>query len=61
DAKQSALDGMEYTGEHVNILYEDGYVCTTARWFGVEPEEDDEGLVQFGDYGFYQIWNDDLG
>lgn len=58
-AKQSALEGISYTQEHVSID-QDGEQVTIARWVGVEPDEDDEVLVRVGD-GFYQTWSDELG
>ena len=58
-AKQSALEGISYTQEHVSIE-QDGEQVTIARWFGVEADEDDEVLVHVGD-GFYQNWSDQLG
>lgn len=58
-AKQSALEGISYTQEHVSIE-QDGEQVTVARWVGVEADEDDEVLVHVGD-GFYQVWSDELG
>lgn len=58
-AKQSALEGISYTQEHVSIE-QDGEQITIARWVGVEADEDDEVLVRVGD-GFYQNWSDELG
>lgn len=58
-AKQSALEGISYTQEHVSIE-QDGERVTIARWVGVEADEDDEVLVHVGD-GFYQNWSDELG
>lgn len=59
EAKQSALEGISYTQEHVSIE-QDGEQVTIARWVGVEAYEDDEVLVHVGD-GFYQNWSDELG
>ena len=58
DAKQSALEGISYTQEHVSIEL-DGEQVAVARWYGTEPEEDDEVLVNVGE-GFYQAWSDEL-
>lgn len=58
-AKQSAVEGISYTQEHVSIE-QDGEQITIARWIGVEADEDDEVLVHVGD-GFYQNWSDELG
>lgn len=58
-AKQSAVDGMEYTGESV-LIQLNGETVTAARWYGTEPTEDDSVLIQYGDYGFYQTWDDEL-
>lgn len=61
EAKEIAQDGMTYTQENVTIETEDGEVITKSRWYGAAPDEDDQVLMQFGDYGFYQIWIDELG
>ena len=58
-AKQSALEGISYTRQHVSIE-QDGEQVTIARWVGVGADEDDEVLVHVGD-GFYQNWSDELG
>lgn len=59
-AKQSAFEGISYTQENVSIETKDGEKITTARWYGVEADEDDEVLVMVGE-GFYQTWSDELG
>ena len=58
-AKQSALEGISYTQQHVSIE-QGGEQVTIARWVGVEADEDDDVLVHVGD-GFYQNWSDELG
>lgn len=60
DVKQIALEGISYTQENVSIEDSEGNVLTVARWYGVVPEEDDQVLVQIGDFGFYQLWEDEL-
>lgn len=63
EAKQLALDGMAYTQENITIETEDGEVIATARWYGVEPSEEDyeAGIVleEIGG-GFYELWDDEL-
>lgn len=60
DVKQIALEGIAYTQENVSIEDTEGNVLTVARWYSVEPEEDDQILTQIGNYGFYQLWEDEL-
>lgn len=60
EAKQIAVEGMTYTQQKVSIEQEDGEVLATSYWFGVAPDEDDAVLARFGDYGFYQLWDDEL-
>ena len=60
EAKQIAVEGMTYTQQKVTIEQEDGEVLATSYWFGVAPDEDDAVLARFGDYGFYQLWDDEL-
>ncbi|MED4352196.1 hypothetical protein P9265_07585 [Schinkia azotoformans] len=59
EAKEIAKEGIAYTQENVTIESEGGEVITAANWYAVEPEEDDEVLVQVGG-GFYQVWTDEL-
>ncbi|MCY7574254.1 hypothetical protein [Bacillus pumilus] len=61
EAKEIAKKGMSYTQEKVTIETMDGDVLATSYWYGVEPEEDDSVLEQFGSYGFYQTWDDEMG
>lgn len=57
EAKEAAVQGIAYTQEKITIETETGEVITTAYWYGVEPEEDDEVLVRVGG-GFYQAWTE---
>lgn len=59
-AKELAKEGMAYTQEKVTIETEDRVVITTAHWYSITPEEDDQVLVTVGE-GFYQTWTDELG
>ena len=58
DAFAAAEDAMAYTQESVTIENENGNEKYISRWYGVVPEEDDEVLMQFGDYGFYTVWEE---
>ncbi|MCY1103766.1 hypothetical protein [Shouchella clausii] len=60
EAKEIAKEGIAYTQANVTIETLDGEVLATSRWYGVEPEENDEVLEQIGSYGFYQTWDDEL-
>lgn len=56
--KRQAVSGIAYTQENISIRL-DGEVVTTARWYGLEPEADDDVLMRVGD-GFYQMWDDEI-
>lgn len=62
EVKAQAKDGLNYTQQHVSIEDADGNIITQADWVGVEPTEDDTPYVleQFGSYGYYQLWSDEL-
>lgn len=59
EAKRIAEEGMAYTQENVTIE-QDGEVITTSYWFPVPASDDDDVLKDFGDFGFYQVWSDEL-
>lgn len=62
EAKQLAVEGISYTQENITIE-KDGEAITTARWYGVEPSEEDyeAGIVleEIGG-GHYALWSDEL-
>ncbi|MED4172577.1 hypothetical protein P4631_09030 [Halalkalibacterium halodurans] len=58
EAQEFALSGLAYTGEKITILDDCNNVVSVARWWEHEPNEDDEVLVQFGSFGFYETWSD---
>jgi hypothetical protein len=58
EAKAEAVEGMAYTQQNVRIFNEDGAEVLVSYWYGVEPSEDDEVLMQFGSYGFYAEWTE---
>ncbi|PEE94736.1 hypothetical protein [Bacillus cereus] len=60
EAKKVAEEGIAYTQENITIETLDGDIITTAYWYGVSPQEDDDVLETVGG-GFYQIWSDELG
>ena len=60
EAKEIAINGMGYTGQAVVIEDEEGSEVTRSEWFGVDGSDEDNVLVQFGNTGYYQIWNDEL-
>ncbi|PFM78856.1 hypothetical protein [Bacillus cereus] len=60
EAKKVAEEGIAYTQEKITIETLDGEIITTAYWYGVSPQEDDDVLETVGG-GFYQIWSDELG
>jgi len=59
EAKAIAVDGMSYTQASMDIKNEAGETITTATWYGVAPDEDDDVLLEIGS-GFYTIWSDEL-
>ncbi|MGA4466002.1 hypothetical protein ACPA2L_25690 [Bacillus bombysepticus] len=60
EAKKVAEEGIAYTQEKITIETLDGEVITTAYWYGISPQEDDNVLETVGD-GFYQAWSDEMG
>ncbi|MDA2051623.1 hypothetical protein [Bacillus cereus] len=60
EAKKVAEEGIAYTQENITIETLDGEVITTAYWYGISPQEDDNVLETVGG-GFYQAWSDELG
>ncbi|MCU4733492.1 hypothetical protein [Bacillus sp. RCC_6_1] len=60
EAKKVAEEGIAYTQEKITIETLDGEVITTAYWYGISPQEDDNVLETVGG-GFYQAWSDELG
>ncbi|HFK1488794.1 TPA: hypothetical protein ACGXMX_004893 [Bacillus cereus] len=60
EAKKAAEEGIAYTQEKITIETLDGEVITTAYWYGISPQEDDNVLETVGG-GFYQAWSDELG
>ncbi|PAD72863.1 hypothetical protein [Paenibacillus campinasensis] len=59
EAKQKAVDSISFTQQHITIEDEHGNVVSIARWYGVEPTEEDEVLERIAG-GFYQRWSDEL-
>lgn len=57
EVKALAIQGISYTQENISIEDESGNVLSVARWYGVEPEEDDDVLEIVGN-GFYAEWQD---
>lgn len=51
-----AEEFMSYTGHDVVIYDHMGKEVSRSEWYGVKPEEDDEVLMQFDDYGYYTNW-----
>ena len=60
EAKEAAIDGMGYTEQAVIIEDEDGNEITRSEWFGVDGNDEEHVLVQFGSSGYYQVWSDEL-
>ncbi|UYX55901.1 hypothetical protein M3Y14_32240 (plasmid) [Bacillus thuringiensis] len=60
EAKKVAEEGIAYTQEKITIETLDGEVITTAYWYGISPQEDDNVLETVGG-GFYRTWSDELG
>ena len=60
EAKKVAEEGISYTQKNITIETLDGEVITTAYWYGISPQEDDNVLETVGG-GFYQAWSDELG
>ena len=57
EAMEYAEENCSYTQESIKIL-EDGEQRAVLPWYGVKAEEDDEVIVNFGDFGFYGSWWD---
>lgn len=64
EAKGIAEVEMSYTQQNVTIQTEDGDVLAVSRWYGYEAteEEKEDGivLVEFGNSGFYGIWEEEF-
>lgn len=64
EAKGIAEEQMSYTQQNVSIETEDEQVLAVSRWYGYEPseEEKEDGivLVEFGNSGFYGIWEEEF-
>lgn len=58
EVKAEVLDGISYTGCSITIEL-DGEIVSRLNWYGIEPAEEDEVLVRFGDFGFYSNWIDE--
>lgn len=62
DAMKIAEEGTSYTQNSVAICVKDeneesGYkTIAILPWWGVAPSENDEVVIQFGDYGYYGKW-----
>lgn len=59
---EEAEDRMGYTQEDVKILDENGEEVARSYWVGAAPDSEDEDfdeddvLMQFGDFGYYTRW-----
>lgn len=51
-------EGLPYNQSSVKILDQEGNELLIADWYGVEPEEDDEILQQYGTFGFFTPWRE---
>lgn len=64
EAKEIAEEQMGYTQQNVSIETEEGEVLAVSRWYGYEAteEEKEEGIVleEFGNSGFYAIWEEEF-
>lgn len=64
EAKGIAEEQMSYTQQNVSIETEDGVVLAVSRWYGYEAteEEKEDGVVlaEFGNSGFYGIWEEEF-
>jgi len=57
EAKEIAKEGIAYTQQDVTITEMDGIELSRARWYGIEPAEDEDILEAFGG-GYYAAWQD---
>ena len=58
DAKFIADEHPAYTQQNITIEDEDGPVAE-RRWYGVAYDgPDDAGIIDFGDWGYYDRWHD---
>jgi len=60
EAKEAAVEGMGLTEQAVVIEDVDGREVTRSEWFGIDGNDEENVLVQFGSSGYYQVWNDEL-
>ena len=57
-AEEITNEGLPYNQSSVKILDTDDNEVLVADWYGVEPEEDDEVMQQYGTFGFYTPWRE---
>ncbi len=60
EAKEQALNMMGHTERDVIIADDEGNEITRSQWFGVDGNDEEFVLEQFGSSGYYQIWSDEL-
>ncbi|MFA5559213.1 MAG: hypothetical protein WDA59_07160 [Methanofastidiosum sp.] len=64
EAKRIAVEQASYTQASIKIELvneddeEENEVIARLPWWGVQPGEDDEVIVDFGEFGFYGEWED---
>jgi hypothetical protein len=59
EAKKAAEEGLAYTQQSVKIFENDEPVAILP-WWGTQPEEDEIVTCQFGSFGYYGEWTNDL-
>ena len=64
EAKEIAEEQMSYTQQNVTIQNEDRQLLAVSRWYGYEATEEEKEdnlvLVEFGNSGFYGIWEEEF-
>jgi len=57
EAKEAADNGAAYTQQPIVIKDEAGNEVTRRPWWGcLSGIEEEENVIQFGDFGFYGDW-----
>jgi hypothetical protein len=56
-AIDTAIKGISYTGENVDIYNVNDFENAVAQltWYGTEPTNDDEPIATIGNSGFYKL------
>lgn len=56
EAMAYADSNATYTQHDLSVELPDGTMLMLRRWYGVEADVDDEGVLRFGSFGHYGEW-----